>query len=103
NPVSAPPPRGWGRPCPRRDRIAHAGDERVVHHDFADQPQRRAVHQTDVDAGDRRPITDETSLYLFVARAAHLPRVAVAVVEAPGATLIRRQCYGMRDARAMLT
>jgi hypothetical protein len=64
--------------------------------------RRRTVRQNDVDAGDGRPVADETSFYLFVARAAHLPRVAVAVIEAPGATFIRRQGSGKRDAHAMI-
>src|SRR6478672_12415312 len=33
---------------------------------------------------------------------ASLPRVAVAVIEAPGATFIRRQDPGQRDAHAMI-
>jgi len=96
------PHRPVGIAFARRDRISHAGDERIAHHDFADQPQRRAVRQNDVDAGDGRPAADEASLHLFVARAAHLPRVAVAVVEAPGAALVRRQGSGKRDADAMI-
>src|SRR5262249_59270863 len=96
------PPRRVGIAFARRDRISHAGDERIAHHDLADQPQRRAVRQNNVDAGDGRPVADETRLHLFVASAADLPRVAVAVVEAPGATFIRRQGSGKRDAHAMI-
>ncbi|TMJ85533.1 MAG: hypothetical protein E6G76_16065 [Alphaproteobacteria bacterium] len=74
----------------------------MAHYDFADQPKRRAVSQNDIDAGDGRAVADETSLYLFVARAAYLPGVAVAVVETPGATFVRRQGPGKRDAHAMI-
>src|SRR5262249_60639371 len=95
-------PRRGGFALPRRDRISHAGDERVVHDDLADQPQRRTIRQNDVDAGDSRPVADETSLYFFVAGSGHLPRVAVAVVEAPGPTFIGRQGSAKRDAHGVI-
>src|SRR5262249_35828340 len=51
NARGGPPPRRGGIASPRRDRISHAGDERIAHDDLADQSQRRAVRQNDVDAG----------------------------------------------------
>src|SRR5215472_17673377 len=96
------PHRPVGIAFTRRDRISHAGDERIAHDDLADQPQRRTVGQNDVDARDGRPVADEARLHFFVARTGHLPRVAVAVVEGPGATFIRRQGSGKRHAHAVV-
>src|SRR5262249_8658327 len=96
------PHRPVGIAFTRRDRISHAGDEHVAHDDLADQPQRRTVQQNDVDAGDGRPVADETSLDFFVAGSGHLPRVAVAVVEAPGAAFIGRHGSGEGDADAVI-
>src|SRR5262249_59224553 len=102
NALGGQPHRPVGIAFARRDRISHAGDERIVYDDLADQPQRRTVRQNDVDARDGRPVADETSLHFFVASSGHLPRVAVAVVEAPGATFIGRQGPGKRDAHAVV-
>ena len=96
------PHRPVGIAFTRRDRISHAGDERIAHDDLADRPQRRTVGQNDVDARDGRPVADEASLHFFIARTGHLPRVAVAIVEGPGATFVGRQGSGKRHAHAVV-
>src|SRR5262245_15933889 len=86
-----------------RERLTSGGCMYVIaHYDLADQPQRGAVGQNDVDAGDRRPAADEASLDLLVAGGIDLPRVTVAVIEAPHAAFIGRQGSAERDADAVI-
>ncbi len=85
-----------------RDRIAHAGDEHIAHSDLADEPLRGAVRQHDIDARKSRPATHETGPDFLVASGVDLPRVTVAVVEAPYAALIGWQGSAQRHADAVI-
>src|SRR5262249_39280678 len=84
------------------DGIAHAADEHIAHDDLANEPQRGAVRQHDIDARNSRPAADETGADFLVAGGVYLPRVTVAVVEAPHAAFICGQSSGQRDADAVI-
>src|SRR5207245_8510042 len=95
-------PRPVGIALAGRDRIAHPGDEHITHCDLADEPQRGAVRQHNIDARQRWPAADEARPDFLVASGVDLPRMTVAVVEAPHASFICRQGSTQRDAHAVI-
>ena len=85
------------------DRVSHAGDKDVAHLDLADQALRRAVRQNDIDDRERHAAVANPQLHFLLAGAVHLPGRTLAVIEAPGATVIGRQGSRQHDADAMVT